>query len=167
MRNIPTWLVPQADKVLTILDVLEAIEFEKYSDEAIASHCKLPSRRQGGYYKVAAQSIGLIRWEAGRLIPTVLGNVVANVEDHNEKIALLRCIVLVNPAVRLLYDGIEDSSPVGLDRSDLLNLLKMRTNLSLETARRRVQTILRWLTYLKMVETKGSRVVTSENLRTA
>ena len=159
MKRIESSVIPQADQVLRLLDVLEAIKNGETSAKEIADYCDLPSSRQGSYYRLAAESVGLIKRKDGEWLSTELGDAVVDIEDHREKIVLMRPIVLLNPSVRLLYGALEDSAPSGLTENELASLLAEKSSLSHETAIRRAQTVARWFSILEVVDRKEGRLV--------
>lgn len=163
MASIPTELVPQADKLERVFDVVEAILNGKTTDKEIAEVCKLPSKRQGGYYRLAAMSLGLIEEAEGRWQATILGETIANIDDHYQKVSLMRAIILLNPFVRLLYHEAEAAGKHGLSKMDLVRIARANSDLSQTTAERRVDTVMRWFSYLGLVRRTASKIV----LRTA
>jgi hypothetical protein len=156
LRKIPTDEVPQADRFEKIFDVVEAVMNGKFRDEELARECDLASKRQGGYYRLAAKSLKLIEEDEDRWLPTLLGETIANIDDHDQKIELMRGLVLINPIVRVLFVTLDDSYPEGLPKSELTSIVMNRTDLSRSTSQRRVDTVIRWFRYLRLVSKKKS-----------
>lgn len=141
-----------------VFDVVEAILNGKYTDEEIARECNLPSKRQGGYYRLAAKSLKLIEEAEVGWQPTLLGEIIANIDDHAQKVALMHAIILLNPFVRLIYHELEGVAKRGVSKEELTDITLNNTDLSRSTAERRVDTVLRWLDYLGLTQSRDSRV---------
>jgi hypothetical protein len=157
VAKIPSDLVPQADKLEKILDVLEAVRGGTYDVAELARICNLPSARQGGYYRQALRALDFARVEGGRWVPTDLGEALADVDSHKQKVALLKRLVPLNPAVDLVCNVLREAGARGAEIDELSRILQEAADLSPATAMRRTGTILRWLAYLGLVESKGVR----------
>src|SRR2546427_2399166 len=143
-----------------LCDVLEVIERGNVSDVEISKQCGI-SERQASYYRLALQSLLLIRVEKDRPVPTGLGQIVANLQENDKKRVVMKGLVLLNPAVRLVFSAIE-GTPGGVSKSELVEVLLERTELSRTTAERRIGTIIQWLRSLKMIKRVSSKYLINE-----
>jgi len=69
MKAIPMELIPQADHLPRLVDVVSVIVAGKTTASEIAAECDI-SRRQAGYYELAGISVKLLRRVDGEPHPT-------------------------------------------------------------------------------------------------
>lgn len=135
-RTIP---IPQADKLSRIAEVPVLVALGYDTPKALAERLEFDPR-QGAYYLNAACSVGLLEAEPFRLSP--LGR--QYVDNPPLREALLARAVLGVPLIGELAISLL-LSPGGLDKSELVALLRRSTDLGESTAARRAQTLWAWL----------------------
>lgn len=155
--SITTNDIPQADLIWDVARVPEAVAQGLTTPSAIANYLGNKVPRQGLYYAQAAHTLGLIERDAGgELTLTTYGRAFINY-DRISKQRGLRRLVLEREPTRSLVVGLRASGEMG--RDGLAHLIQGLVNLSDSTARRRAQTIARWLCDLGLVQEQQGKLV--------
>lgn len=157
--RMPSKYVIQADKLGNIIDVLEAIAEGPMTDGEIAKSLEI-TRRQGTYYRMAAESIGLIRYKEEKAELSDLGRILVNrLMDRIEQKSFLRVVVMTNPLLREIVDELEKAGRSGLRVDEIEHLVSEYSDLGGKTVSRRTGSIVKWLVFLKLASTDGKTVV--------
>jgi hypothetical protein len=159
-RGITSRIIPQADHIEKLFDVVEVIAGGKTTKTEIALECGI-SERQAEYYRLAGISVNLLRMVGDRPYPTGIGRFVVDLEDEEERRLVMKPIILLNPAVRLVFDALREAE-MGLTIDEAAELLRSLTDLSAVTCLRRTQTIFRWLLYCGLADRRGNRFEASD-----
>ncbi len=157
-RTIPSRYIPQADSIGKILDILEELASGPANDDDLAGILGA-DRRQGTYYRLAAESIGLVESHDEKAHLTPRGSMLANkLVEGPEQIEFLRTVILVNPVLREVVGRLETAGPRGILFSEITNLLAEASGISETTAQRRSRTVVEWLKTLRLAKVRHDRV---------
>ena len=135
-------LVPQADILDDVGAVVDAVGQGKASFQEIAEHIRKVDR-QGRYYRLAAQTMGLVVNSQNRAELTPLGEEYYN-SAGEARSQVLRRAVAQNPVVRAALRVLEDS-PGGLSQDRLAEFVVGTSIARGSTVFRRAQTLKAWL----------------------
>lgn len=99
---------PQANNLEKIFDVIEAISSGHTTDSEIENFTNLDSSgRQGRYYRLAAENLGLIENDGNHAALTALGSEFATITSRSGRLDFLaRCLIdtpLFNQALKYIY----------------------------------------------------------------
>jgi len=137
--------IPQADKVLEVGKVAEAVAAGAKSYQDIAEAIG-KVHRQGRYYRLAAEQVGFLKPTVQNYSElTVLGMSYVKASTNAEKRATLIKGMLQNPVLRGVLKYIAGSGLVGRTRDDLRDWLRTSTTATGTTPGRRVTTVRNWL----------------------
>ncbi len=138
--------VPQADDLGKIEDLPLAVEDGKRSIDSLSSRYQFDPR-QSLYYVEAASELGLIVRKGGLCSLTTLGmKYVEYSQDQRTK--MLTKLILRLPIFKAILAELRRRPYPSVSRADLVRLLSAKADLSESTARRRVQTVLKWLSWV-------------------
>ena len=149
--------IPQADLIWEVARVPEAIAQGLNTPPAIAAYLGNKVPRQGLYYLQAAHILGLVtRDDDGEMKLTTYGRAFINY-DHSSKQRGLRRLALEREPTHSLVIGLRASG--GMGRDGLARQIKELSNLADSTARRRAQTVARWLCDLDLVQQQDGKLI--------
>lgn len=150
-------LMPQADMIADVARMVEAVAVGRNGDQELADHIGKVDR-QGRYYRLAAESIGLLEpVQAGVSTLTPRGVAYRDARDPQERRSVLVDGVMSNPVLRGLLNHISDAGVPGRTRSELVGWLADNTTMTGSTPSRRVNTATRWLEDLGLVTATAGR----------
>lgn len=148
--------VPQADDLDRVIDVVEAVQDGAKRDVEIAAKLGEYDPRQGRYYRLAAELLGLITNEANNSEITKLGRDFVE-RENTEREALLPQIVLNSKLFRALMPFLK-RHPDGITRSEILEFVLSLTDLAETTVERRLTTITNWLERVRLIYQDDGRI---------
>lgn len=132
---------PQADSLARVFDTVRAVASGATSDEEIAEAVGFVDR-QGRYYRLAAESMGLLQNENNHASLTADGLELAMSSSFAERRELLARAVMSNPVLRAVVDSLPAS---GASRSELRRIYRDLYPGSATTADRRLSTAVNYL----------------------
>lgn len=142
MDKIPITQVPQADELSKVITTVEAVQNDCKTDLQIADYVGFTDR-QGRYYRLAAEILGLLENQNNNANLTEIGEDLVILNDEN-RIKKIRIILRAIPLFKKILDKIEQSDD-GLSRSQIIDFLKEIIEGSESTIIRRYSTIINWL----------------------
>lgn len=145
---IPITKVPQADELNKVILAVEAVYQECKTDQEIADYIGFTDR-QGRYYRLAAEILGLLKNDRNYASLTQTGTELIVLDDSN-RIKKIRTILKENILFKTILDEI-DKFPEGISRGELSNFLKENIEGSESTIERRLSTIINWMVYSSLV----------------
>lgn len=148
--TIKTSDFPQADRLEQVGKVALAVSKGNYTDDDIESYIGLESSgRQGRYYRLAAEILGLVVNEANNANLTDLGREYATLSEHSSRIDFLgRCLIetkVFNKALKFIHEYKPNDERLKL----WFRTLYPGEN---STANRRFSTFLNYLNQANLVE---------------
>lgn len=157
MRKIRTADIPQADDLGKVLEVVSAVSEGATSYQRIAQEIGVVER-QGRYYRLAAEIVGLIRRTSRnkvQLTETGQGFVKAG---QAKKKAILADAIAGTRLFQRVLPFLESKREEGCDRAGLRRFLKSVTRQTGPTMiPRRTHTIVSWLKHAGLVRQRGGR----------
>ncbi|RYJ38930.1 DUF262 domain containing protein [Flavobacterium anhuiense] len=134
--------VPQADELNKVINTVEAIYNGCVTDLQIADYVGFTDR-QGRYYRLAAEILGLVENNKNNANLTPLGTELIVLDDqHRQK--KIRTILKDNELFKSVLKFIESSNE-GKKRNEILNYLGNLIEGAESTIARRLFTIINWL----------------------
>jgi hypothetical protein len=149
--------MPQADRLEDVVKTVELVAAGIASFQEIAAAID-KGDRQGRYYRLAAEDIGLIANQQNNATLTPQG-IEFLASSEAEKLKLLEEQVLENPVFRESLMFIASSGQKGVTREELVQFLIPRVDLEDGVVDRRTATILNWLEFLQLIQRNGDRAV--------
>ncbi|WP_426278592.1 GmrSD restriction endonuclease domain-containing protein [Chryseobacterium sp. S-02] len=140
--------VPQADELNKVILTVEAVQNDYKSDQKIADYVGFTDR-QGRYYRLAAEILGLLKNENNSAFLTKTGNELIILDEEN-RLKKIRTILRQNHLFDQILSKIE-SDEEGLSRSQILDFLLVLIEGAESTITRRYSTIINWLHYSKLI----------------
>lgn len=140
--KIPISEVPQADELGKVITTVEAVQNDCKTDSKIASYIGFTDR-QGRYYRLAAEILGLLENQNNNATLTQMGEELVILNDEN-RIKKIRIILKATPLFKRVLDKVEQSDD-GLSRSQITDFLKDIIEGAPSTIERRYNTIMNWL----------------------
>lgn len=134
--------VPQADELSKVIATVEAVSIGHKSDSQIADYVGF-TNRQGRYYRLASEILGLIDNKNNNASLTSLGKELVVLDDNN-RLKKLRTILKKNELFSKIISLIEQYD-TGINRNGILNFLSLNIDAAESTISRRLNTILSWL----------------------
>ena len=158
-KRIPSRFVIQADSLGKVIDMLELIAEGPMTDAEIADSLGM-DKRQGAYYRSAAEAIALAEHRDGKTELSKLGWILVNkLTDRPDQKSFLRVVVLVNPLLRRVVDDLESAGEDGMRTSQIRRRITEYSDLSDETIDRRTKSVVQWLIFLKLARMEGDVLV--------
>lgn len=155
--RIPSRDIPQADLLQDVVACARIVSRGAGSYQEIAVLLR-KTDRQGRYYRRAAEILGLIqrtRTNQSRL--TSFGSQLLSLETGPQNIALAKRVCKL-AVVQKILKSLEKSSGY-MDKDELESLLRSETTLGTrQMRRRRLKTVLSWLSYLRLIKEEEDRV---------
>lgn len=134
--------VPQADELNKVIATVEAVYNECKTDQQIADYVGFTDR-QGRYYRLAAEILGLLENLNNNATLTSIGEELIVLDDVN-RLKKIRTILKDNLLFNTILNRVE-SEDDGLNRVQLLNFLSDLIEGAESTIARRYSTIMNWL----------------------
>lgn len=134
--------VPQADELRKVILTTEAVSNNFQSDSEIADYVGF-TVRQGRYYRLAAEILGLLTNKSNEATITELGNSLVVLDEAN-RARKIRSILLNNSFFKELLKFVQ-KNPNGVSRMDILQYLSKTVNGAESTIERRLFTVISWL----------------------
>lgn len=146
--KIPITQVPQADELSKVINTVEAIFSDCNTDLQIADYVGFTDR-QGRYYRLAAEILGLVENSNNNAILSSLGiELIVLDDEHRQK--KIRTILKDNDLFKNVLSYIE-SSDDGRTRAELLNFLLEIIEGAESTISRRFFTVINWLVTSELI----------------
>lgn len=140
--------IPQADELDKVILTAEAVFNDNISDQQIADYVGFTDR-QGRYYRLAAEILGLLLNLNNKAELTTIGKELVEL-DNEHRLKKIRKIISTNPFFSDLLRFIE-SNREGANRREILNYLIENVDGAESTITRRISTVLSWLTHIDLV----------------
>ncbi|MBX2923041.1 MAG: DUF262 domain-containing protein [Chitinophagaceae bacterium] len=140
--------VPQADELSKVIIAVEAVYNDYKTDQKIADYVGFTDR-QGRYYRLAAEILGLLENENNNASLTKLGESLIILDEEN-RLKKIRVILRQNDLFKKVLKEIE-SNEDGLSRQQILDFLRDFIEGAESTIARRYSTIINWLIYSSLV----------------
>ena len=158
--KIPSKDVIQADSPERVMMTIDAVARGARDDTAIAAAIGGLDKRQGRYYRRAAEVLGFMVRDANhRSVVTPAGKEFANA-DQDLKRALFTQAVLSNPLFQRLLPFLEAKGATGVTRDEMEMFLNAVADLGATSmVERRVSSYLGWLVKLGLAKIVGKRWV--------
>ncbi len=141
--------VPQADELNRVILTVEAVYNKYITDFQIADYVGFTDR-QGRYYRLAAEILGLLNNQKNTASLTDVGEDLI-VLDEDNRLKKIRTILQENDLFKIVLGKIESASD-GLSRGELLTFLYELIDGSDSTITRRYSTIVNWLTTSQLIK---------------
>lgn len=156
--RIATNDLPQANDLDIVVRTVEAVGEGAQTDQDIADAVGEYDRRQGRYYRRAAEILGLLE-KAGpnQSVLTRKGQQFLRSARSTRKDLLAGAVLSARTMQRIL-PLLEEHRDRGLRRQQLENFLENVTDTTASMAGRRLSTIVRWLTRTGIVVERGGRL---------
>jgi hypothetical protein len=147
--------IPQADLLEDVLKTVIAVSQGRRSFQDIASYINKVDR-QGRYYRRAAELLGLIKNRANTSVLTGLGEEFVRTNATFQNTILIQKILSIRIFQRLI--AFFEMHPEGISRNEIIVYLGNVTSVTKPTMlRRRVVSLLSWLSALNIIEERNQR----------
>lgn len=140
--------VPQADELSKVITTVEAVYNDYKTDQKIADYVGFTDR-QGRYYRLAAEILGLLENDNNNASLTQLGESLIILDEDN-RLKKIREILKKNDLFDKVLNKIENQED-GLSRQQILDFLTNFIEGAESTIARRYSTIINWLLYSSLV----------------
>lgn len=140
--------VPQADELSKVVATVEAVYNDYKTDQKIADYVGFTDR-QGRYYRLAAEILGLLENDNNNAALTQLGEELIVLDDEN-RLKKIRTLLKQNILFEKVLNKIENEES-GLSRLQILTFLSNLIDGAESTIHRRYSTIINWLLYSSLV----------------
>lgn len=140
--------VPQADELSKVVTTVEAVYNNYKTDQKIADYVGFTDR-QGRYYRLAAEILGLLENDNNNATLTQLGEDLV-VLDNENRLKRIRTLLKQNILFEKVLNKIE-SEENGLSRIQILSFLSNLIDGAESTIHRRYSTIVNWLVYSSLL----------------
>jgi hypothetical protein len=160
--RLPSKFIPQADILEDVIKVVHAVDKGATTFQDIAYHIG-KVERQGRYYRLAAEIIGLISntYNHSQLTQRGKDLLSASSKDQNN---IIRQVVLDSKLFKRLIPFFE-LHPNGLTKRTLENFMEEATErVGASMIDRRVSTVISWLSSIGLLKQLGSRYIITEQL---
>ncbi len=155
---IPTNDIPQADNLDLVVRTVQAVGRGARADHDIADAVGGYDRRQGRYYRRAAEILGFIeksRQNTSVLTPDGEQFLRSRVGSREQ---LLAKAVLRSRVIQRVIPLLEETRVQGLSRQALLNFMDHVTATTPSMVGRRLSTIVHWLARTRIVQERAGRL---------
>lgn len=153
-------LVPQANNLSVLVECLHRVLAGHTTDSAL-----IPpgyDRRQGRYYRLASQDLGLLRLAGPNQAElTQLGTRLLEGSREDRVVMLRHLIVRQNPFLALVVQRLEEAHD-GWSMRDLTQFIAQETELTGSTPGRRASTVKRWLIDTGLAYEENGRLYRSQ-----
>ena len=140
-RNI----VPQADDLNKVLELIANIEKGIRDSEKMAEKMRF-ERRQSSYYREAAEALGFVYMEGSEYFLTEAGKAFIGKNESERKKFLARQILNIPIFFEAITRLLKERAP--LNKNQVAELIQVKSRLNSTTAKRRSSTILSWFAWL-------------------
>ncbi len=147
-------VVPQADELSKVILTAEAVSEGKETDADIASYVEF-TVRQGRYYRLAAEILGLITNKSNNAKLTPLGEELVALDEEN-RLRKIRSILRTNDLFSGVLAFINDED--GRTRDSISHYLHLMVVGAPATIERRVSTVISWLKETGLVKVDFSEI---------
>lgn len=156
--------IPQADRLDLVVLAAEAVSQGATTDTEISAHLARfdpqhrplgGDSRDGRYYRLAAELLGLVRNENNNAALTETGVRFLRTPTEQRQNELIS-LVFTSEAFQFLVPFFE-IHPQGVYRDELVSFIASITAIAENTAKRRLSTILSWLRNLDILDESGGR----------
>ena len=151
--------VPQADELQKVILTVESVYNDYVTDLQIADYVGFTDR-QGRYYRLAAEILGLLENHNNNASLTTAGKEFIVLEEDN-RTKKIRTILKENDLFKAVLNEIESSND-GLSRGEILSFLLKIIDGSESTITRRYSTIMNWLTSSSLLKLDLRKVTDEE-----
>lgn len=141
--------VPQADELSKVITTVEAVFNDYKTDQKIADYVGFTDR-QGRYYRLAAEILGLLDNNNNNATLTQLGEELIVLDDEN-RLKKIRTLLRQNDLFHKVLNKIE-SDENGSSRLQILSFLSSLIDGAESTITRRYSTIINWLVYSSLLK---------------
>ena len=139
--KFPIQQIPQANDLANVVLTVEAISNGYDSDNQIGDYVGFTDR-QGRYYRLAGEILGLLVTDKNKSVLTPLGTELIELDEEHRRIRIKEIIEL-NTFFAQVLEFIK--SRAGVNRASLVNYLKTIIDGSDSTIVRRASTVMNWL----------------------
>ncbi len=155
--RIPSSLIPQADLLHDVIQVVVAVNQGASTFQDIARYISKVDR-QGRYYRLAAEIIGLIKNKQNHAVLTSLGKEIIESEDDIRKEKLTNAVINTLLFQRIL--PFLEQNKNGFTRHDFeIFIIDVTAPVGQSMIPRRVSTILSWLKELGLIREDGKKII--------
>lgn len=140
--------IPQADELERVILTVEAVQAGSKSDKEIADYVGFTDR-QGRYYRLAAEILGLIRNQDNSANLTAEGESLIEL-DEKHRLQEIRNKLLNDQFFNAVLTFIEINQN-GVNKNELVNFLTSIVVGAKSTIERRLYTILNWLLHVNLI----------------
>jgi hypothetical protein len=162
--RLPSSLIPQADVLTDVVRVLEAIKSRHRTYQGIAEYLG-KVERQGRYYRLAAEILGLVKNRHNQAVLTSAGERLLR-STLAERSALLANAVLSCRIFQRVIPFLELHRK-GVTRSELEDFMTEVTEpVGSSMMERRVSTVLSWLGAIHLIDKVGDSYLLKRNIPT-
>lgn len=148
--------IPQADLVEEVVKAAEAVKAGATTYQDIARHLG-KVERQGRYYRLAAELLGLLdKKQANTSYVTYHGDAVLAAPPEGRRRLLTQSILAMPLFQRVIAFLASDGTTTSAELTDFIKQTTAPVGPSMIP--RRVSTIISWLSYAKVIETKGTDI---------
>lgn len=140
--NLPITQVPQADELSKVITTVEAVYTGFTTDQQIADYVDFTAR-QGRYYRLAAEILGLLKNNNNNATLTPTGEELI-VLDNENRLKKIRTILKGNALFNAIINHIEGEEG-GRSRSEVIKFLSEIIEAAEATIVRRSHVIISWL----------------------
>jgi len=152
--KIPSSKIPQADRLDVVLDVTNAVARGAKTYQDIAKHIR-KVERQGRYYRLAAELLGLVKNKNNNSELTDLGKRFVASDEWSKKEIARNAVLNAHVFQRML--PLFELYPNGVIRTDIENFVEEVTASTKKSMiRRRTSTLLSWLENIGVLESDGN-----------
>lgn len=155
-------LVPQADNLIDVGKVVEAVSKDVNGDTALGSYIG-KNDRQGRYYRLAAESIGLLYPVNNGLSSLTPAGQKFVQSSRLDQSAILTNGVMSNPVMRGILGYLRIAGSLGRSRAELASWIAENTELSGETPARRLSSVQAWLVALRLATREGGNLTITKS----
>lgn len=161
--RIPSSEIPQADKLADIVNVAEAVKKGNKTYQDIAAYIG-KVERQGRYYRLAAEILGIIESHHNYAKLTKVGNKLLSESDADERNTLLAQLIFNAQIFQRMIPFFE-SNPSGVTKDQIENFMEEVTQpVGPSMMERRASTVIRWLKEVDVIKEVSSRYVLNSDL---
>lgn len=148
--------VPQADELQKVILSVESVYNDYVTDLEIANYVGFTDR-QGRYYRLAAEILGLLENHNNNASLTPSGKELIILDEDN-RTKKIRTILKENDLFKAVLNEIESSND-GLSRGEILSFLLKIIDGSESTITRRYSTIMNWLTSSSLLKLDLRKII--------
>ncbi len=141
--NIP---FPQADTFYRVLDFINVLNDSQMKINEIAELYEF-DERQGSYYSAAARYLGFVEKDHGGYKLTELGKSLMQMDHKSKNLSIVKSIISHKPFYLALKQYLNRGEINNLEIAETILAISPKVN-SLETAKRRAQSVSSWIRWI-------------------